>query len=316
MPINDVVVASKVDARLKLMDSYLMDFNAMNPNSEVAVEPMRDLSTSGRVHQKFPSTGEGGDVSNNENMLQVTWLLNEKPFTPKEQLTLSILDHLLMVSTHYDSQHTLYTLKYSPFTFLSVFLHFVYKGTSSSTLRKALTDSGIGSEVIGGGLSDELSQATYSVGLKGIKLEDMEKVESLVEETLAKFAEHGPDQSAVEASINSIEFMLREFNTGSYPKGLSVMLTSLSQWLYDRDPLQSLRFEEPLQQLKRELKEGKPVFSNLVKKLLLENKHKTSIVMESDSEIAKEEELDEVRRLAEIKSKMTEGEIEQVKRSP
>ena len=42
--------------------------------------------------------------------------------------------------------------------------------------RKALTDSGLGSEVIGGGLSDELSQATYAAGLKGVKPEDADKV--------------------------------------------------------------------------------------------------------------------------------------------
>jgi hypothetical protein len=33
----------------------------------------------------------------------------------------------------------------------------------------------------------------------------------------------------VEASLNSIEFSLREFNTGSFPKGLSVMLSALNQ---------------------------------------------------------------------------------------
>lgn len=41
----------------------------------------------------------------------------------------------------------------------------------------------------------------------------------------------GPDPSAVEASLNSIEFSLREFNTGSFPKGLSVMLSALNQVL-------------------------------------------------------------------------------------
>jgi presequence protease len=39
---------------------------------------------------------------------------------------------------------------------------------SAASLRKALTDSGLGSSVIGGGLSDELLQATWSIGLKGV----------------------------------------------------------------------------------------------------------------------------------------------------
>ena len=123
-------------------------------------------------------------------------------------------------------------------------------GTQSATLRKALTESGLGEAVIGGGLSDELSQATYSVGLKGVAPENVDKVEALVGETLSKFASDGPDASAVDASVNSLEFMLREFNTGSFPRGLSFMLGAMSSWIYDRDPLGGLRFEVPLAELK------------------------------------------------------------------
>jgi len=50
--------------------------------------------------------------------------------------------------------------------------------------------------------------------------------------TLRLSSVQGPDPSAVEASLNSIEFSLREFNTGSFPKGLSVMLSALNQVLH------------------------------------------------------------------------------------
>ena len=45
--------------------------------------------------------------------------------------------------------------------------------------------------MIGGGLSDELSQATFSVGLKGVKPQDVEAVEKLVHESLKQFATDG-----------------------------------------------------------------------------------------------------------------------------
>ena len=69
------------------------------------------------------------------------------------------------------------------------------------------------------------------------------QVEALVAATLEAFAAAGPDPDAVEASLNSIEFSLREFNTGSFPRGLSFMLGALNQWIYDRDPYSGLRFE-------------------------------------------------------------------------
>jgi Zn-dependent M16 (insulinase) family peptidase len=50
----------------------------------------------------------------------------------------------------------------------NVFLSLALTNNSAASLRKALTDSGLGSSVIGGGLSDELLQATWSIGLKGV----------------------------------------------------------------------------------------------------------------------------------------------------
>merc|ERR1719424_2164180 len=70
---------------------------------------------------------------------------------------------------------------------------------------------------MGGGLSDELKQATFSIGLKGVKPEDVPKVEALAVSTLF-------EADAIEASLNTIEFSLREFNTGGFPRGLSLML--------------------------------------------------------------------------------------------
>ena len=215
-----------VPARLDLLDEYLSDFDAIVPDSVIGIQKKLNLGASlaaategkksQRIVEKFPAV-EGEQA--NKHMVQVNWLLNEEPLSAKEQLAVSVLDSLLM-------------------------------GTQSATLRKALTESSLGEAVIGGGLSDELSQATYSVGLKGVTAENVDKVETLIAETLMKFSVEGPDASALDASINSMEFALREFNTGSFPRGLSFMLGAMSSWIYDRDPLGALRFEQPLAELK------------------------------------------------------------------
>lgn len=62
----------------------------------------------------------------------------------------------------------------------------------------------------------------------------MEKVEKIVLDCLETCAEEGFEKAAVEAAINSIEFQLREFNTGSFPKGLAVILQIVSDWNSDR----------------------------------------------------------------------------------
>jgi hypothetical protein len=85
-----------VPARLQLIDSYLSEFNKTSPNSDIGIEPLRDLSGEPRISEKFPTISDDPS-SSAENMYQVNWLLNEEPFSAKEHLTLSILDHLLMV---------------------------------------------------------------------------------------------------------------------------------------------------------------------------------------------------------------------------
>lgn len=277
-----------VPARLDLLDEYLSDFDAIVPDSVIGIQKKLNLGASlaaategkksQRIVEKFPAV-EGEQA--NKHMVQVNWLLNEEPLSAKEQLAVSVLDSLLM-------------------------------GTQSATLRKALTESSLGEAVIGGGLSDELSQATYSVGLKGVTAENVDKVETLIAETLMKFSVEGPDASALDASINSMEFALREFNTGSFPRGLSFMLGAMSSWIYDRDPLGALRFEQPLAELKEDLVAGKPLFQDLVKDLLLHNTHKVTIELVPDIELEKEQVAAEEQRLSEVKASMSDDDIDKV----
>ena len=75
-------------------------------------------------------------------------------------------------------------------------------------------------------------------------------MEDLVLSELEKLKSSGFSSTAVEAALNSIEFDLRENNTGSFPRGLSLMLRSMSSWIYDKDPFQPLQWTESLDHFK------------------------------------------------------------------
>merc|ERR1719247_2137392 len=191
-----------LEYRLELLDEYLKDFDAADASpatSEVATQKL--LPTPRRVVQKYPVT-EG--ETEPTHMVMLNWLLHEQPLSSEDEIALSVLDHLLM-------------------------------GTPTSTLYKPMIESGLGAAIMGGGLSDELKQATFSIGLKGVKKDDVAKVEALATQTLAAVAAAGFDADAIDASLNTVEFGLREFNTGGFPKGLSVMLAVIPRWLYGRD---------------------------------------------------------------------------------
>ncbi|KAJ6716649.1 PRESEQUENCE PROTEASE [Salix koriyanagi] len=129
--------------------------------------------------------------------------------------------------------------------------------------------------------------------------------------TLKKLAEEGFETDAVEASMNTIEFSLRENNTGSFPRGLSLMLQSISKWIYDMDPFEPLKYEKPLMALKARIAEegSKAVFSPLIEKFILNNPHRVTIEMQVIIIKASRDEAAEREILEKVKASMTEEEL-------
>ncbi|CAN4107689.1 unnamed protein product [Withania somnifera] len=200
--------------RLRILSEYLNMFDASSAPHESRVEPQRLFSEPVRIVEKYP-VGEDGDLKK-KHMVCVNWLLSDKPLDLETELALGFLDHLLL-------------------------------GTPASPLRKILLESGLGDAIVGGGIEDELLQPQFSIGLKGVSEENIQKVEELIISTLEGLAEKGFDSDAVEASMNTIEFSLRENNTGSFPRGLALMLRSIGKWVYDMDPFEPLKYEKPLE---------------------------------------------------------------------
>lgn len=156
-------------------------------------------------------------------------------------------------------------------------------------------------------------QATFSVGLEGCRERaDADTVEDLVLDCLRDVVREGFPADAVRASVNSVEFMLREFNTGSMPRGLSFMLAAMSSWVYDQEPLLNVRFADNLSQLKEELASGERVFERMVETYLLDNTHRVGIVMEPNLELEAVQEEEERAALAKTKASMSREAIQDV----
>lgn len=176
------------------MTEYLDMFDASPAPNESKIAPQRLFSEPVRIVEKYPAS-EGGDLKK-KHMVCLNWLLADKPLDLETELALGFLDHLML-------------------------------GTPASPLRRNLLESGLGDAIIGGGMEDELLQPQFSIGLKNVSEDDINKVEELIMSTLKNLAEEGFNTDAVEASMNTIEFSLRENNTGSFPRGLSLMLRSI-----------------------------------------------------------------------------------------
>ena len=116
----------------------------------------------------------------------------------------------------------------------------------------------------------------------------------------------------VEASLNTVEFHLRENNFGSFPRGIAAMLRSLKTWLYDRDPLAPLAFETPLRVLKNRITGGERYFENLIAHYLLDNPHRTTLTLRPDPEQAEREAAAERQRLDAARAAMSRSDLEEL----
>ncbi|XP_073010433.1 presequence protease 1, chloroplastic/mitochondrial isoform X1 [Typha latifolia] len=270
--------------RLRILNEYLDQFEASPSRNESKVQPQKLFKEPVRIVEKYPAD-EGGDLKK-KHMVCLNWLLSEEPLDIETELTLGFLDHLLL-------------------------------GTPASPLRRILLESRLGDAIVGGGVDDELLQPQFSIGLKGVSEDDIHKVEQLVIETMKNLAEEGFTSEAVEASMNTIEFSLRENNTGSFPRGLSLMLRSIGKWIYDMDPFEPLRYEKPLQNLKMRIAEegSKAVFSPLIYKFILNNPHLVTVEMQPDPEKASRDEAAEKEILDKVKASMTQEDLAELARA-
>ena len=219
--------------RLRILDSYLSGFEAIKVNGQVPLQP-----TFAEPRQAlFRYSVDTGSDLDKKAMVQVNWLLPEA----------TDLDLMMGLDLMSDA----------------------LVGTQASPLRKALVDSGLGDDLTGGGLGAGLRQMTFAVGLKGIRLDEATQVEDLIFTTLTRLADEGIDPATVEAALNSTEFTLRENNTGSFPRGLSLMFRALGTWLYNGDPLAPLAYEPLLATLKRNLAADPHYLQGLIRTHLL-----------------------------------------------
>jgi len=149
--------------------------------------------------------------------------------------------------------------------------------------------------------------------MKGVDKDNVPKLEQLILDTLTQVAKEGFDAEDIASSMNTIEFQLREFNTGSFPKGLSFMLGAMSKWLYDESPTDSIKFEQPLADLKTQIAEqGSQPFQDLLQHYIVDNTHRTTIEMKPSKTYEQEVLQEEEDRLATIKDAMSDEELESV----
>lgn len=265
------------EKRLQLLSSYLDEFERQEIPVEIPPQPRFDAP-----RREVYAYDAGSDQENDKNYLVINWMLPEVDDL-ELMLGLGILSHVLL-------------------------------GSPASPLRKALIESELGEDLVGGGMDDSLKPVSFSTGLKGVSAENLDRVETLILETLQNLVGERIDPQTVEASLNTIEFSLRENNTGSFPRGLVILMRAIRDWIYLDDPYSPLAFEIPLGNIKARIQAGEKYFEQLIRTYLLDNSHRVTVVLKPDAGLGEKRAAEEQDRLEKVRAKMNDADLSAVMR--
>ena len=178
--------------------------------------------------------------------------------------------------------------------------------SNDSPLKKAIMDSGLCEDFV---LAAHTSRQTSIVAeFINCKEEDIPALEALYERTVSEIADSGIDRELLDATLNAVEFKLRERDFGTLPKGVAFALAAFGSWNYGERPAHgiiSLDVIEPLRALI-----GTDYYERLLLDFTVDCKHRATVIMLPDKDAAERDSADEAARARAARDSMTEAEYE------
>ena len=90
------------------------------------------------------------------------------------------------------------------------------------------------------------------------------------------------------------------------------MVSALETWLHEENPIEALAWEAPLNRLKKSLATDARFFEKLIESAFLQNDHRTTIIFEPDESLEHESAKKESDKLAALKAKLNEDELDKI----
>ncbi|EPF45837.1 hypothetical protein HMPREF1222_02467 [Treponema vincentii F0403] len=164
-----------------------------------------------------------------------------------------------------------------------MFLEEVLLGHDGAPLQKKLLDCPFAEDVYpyNGGQAD-LKNICFTLGLADIDKSAEHRFEAFILSGLEEIARDGFEPQLIETALNSLDFCNREIIRSGGPFSLVLMRRALRGWIHGFAPETSLRYIPAFQRLKQQISENLRYTQNLIKTLLLDNPHRTTVSVHPD----------------------------------
>ncbi|KAK3738451.1 hypothetical protein QZH41_017087, partial [Actinostola sp. cb2023] len=172
----------------------------------------------------------------------------------------------------------------------------------TSPFYQALIEPNIGSDYSPGtGYDNGTKDSSFSIGLKGIKPDDVDRVKKIIHETFDKVIEEGIPQERIKAVMHRIELSIKHQSANF---GLGLMMSLMQPWNHGGDPTEFLKVNEYVEQFKECLKDEQ-FLQNKIKEHFKKNPHCLTLVMNPDADHEAKLSEKEKEKLAEKTASLT-----------
>ncbi len=185
-------------------------------------------------------------------------------------------------------------------------LNYVLLQMPGALLKEKWVEAGVGADV-SGVFIESLKQPVWHIEIAGSEPEKQKDLVRIWDETLVQLCTEGIPAERLEAALNRIEFTLRENDFQGRPKGLFYNIKMMNYWLYDREPLQALRYEPVLARLRAGLTDG--FYTDLLCRMVQKNSHQAVVTLRPQPGLAEEKEQETAAALQELKESLTPDEL-------
>ena len=164
-----------------------------------------------------------------------------------------------------------------------MFLEELLLGHDGAPLQKKLLDCPFAEDVYpyNGGQAD-LKNICFILGLTDIDTSAEGQFEAFILSALEDSVRNGFEPQLIETALNSLDFYNREITRSGGPFSLVLMRRALRGWIHGFAPEASLRSIPAFQRLKQRLSENPRYAQDLIRTLLLENTHRTTVFVRPD----------------------------------
>ena len=182
-------------------------------------------------------------------------------------------------------------------------------GSNASPLKKSLLESGLCKDAAV--YSIKSHEHTVVVEVRDIDENRQEEIVALVDNTIRSIAKGGIEESKIKATLNSIEFRLRERDFGTIPTGVAFAMSMYGSWFYGDLPENAILYNDAISSIKSKI--GSGYFEKALLKITEDNPHRAKVLMLPDKQLGKRQAEEEKERLKGILDSMSKADLNKIK---